>query len=167
MEVEYTKPNDFNTYFFAESTIVITNVNKGAPDNRKATDTTRTQKNGTNPTQVKNGTYKITAARAPSTGNGKFGTGKQGLFIEYSQMLEVVDSEIDPDTGEKEKVSDSGYMVHITPFDYTDGCVGIPYDASDSESKAAAENFIDKLVDLFTLTMSDKGDKDATIKFFD
>ena len=94
-----------------------------------------------------------------------FGTGKQGLVIAFSQMLEVVNSEVNPETGEREKVNDTGYMIHITPLDYTDGCTGIPYDPNDPESKAKA--LINKLVDIFEQTMSEKGDKNATITIMD
>ena len=67
-------------------------------------DTSRIQKhNGTHPTQVKSGTYKLTAASAPLAGKGEFGTGKQGLVIGFSQMLEVANSEVNPETGKKKR----------------------------------------------------------------
>ena len=78
-------------------------------------------------------------------------------------MLEVVNSGINPETGDKEKVNDSGYMIHITPLNYTDGCTGIPYDSKDPGSKEKAEALMDKLVGIFEQTMSEKGDKNATI----
>jgi hypothetical protein len=58
-------------------------------------------------------------------------------------------------------------MIHITPWDYTDGCVGLPYDQNNPESRAAAEAEMDKLVDIFKDTMSEKGDKEAYIIFQD
>ena len=67
-------------------------------------DTSRIQKhNGTHPTQVKSGTYKLTAASAPLARKGEFGTGKQGLVIGFSQMLEVANSEVNPETGKKKR----------------------------------------------------------------
>ena len=162
----YTLPNDSNTYAIAETTTIVSNVNKGNPDNSKASDVNRYQKNGTNPTQVKNGTYKLTSARAPLAGNssGKYGTGKQGLVVDVVQQLEVADKDF---SNYGEKVPDSGYMIHITPNEYTDGCIGIPYNPNDPDSKTSAENFMNKLVDIFEKTMSEDGDKQATIQYMD
>ena len=143
---------------------VITNVNQNNPDNMKSSDSERYQKNGTNPTQVENGIYSIKGARAPSIGNGKYGTGDLGLDIDVAQQLMVSNPE-NPNYGKY--VSDAGYMIHITPLLFTDGCTGINYDISDPESKARAERIMRLLVIMFYNTMSEDGDKDATIKFLD
>lgn len=164
MECTFTCPGSDTLCAISETTVVITNVNKSKPDNTISSDLSRFHKNGTNPTQVKTGIYKLTAARAPSTGNGKYGTGKQGLVIGFSQMLEVTDPTKD-NVGEK--VQDGGYMIHITPWKYTDGCTGIPYDQNNSKSKEKAENIINHLVDIYENTMSEKGDKQAYVHIMD
>ena len=161
MEVLFTLSGSSTQYAFASSVTVITNVQKGIPDNSEPSDQTRTQKNGSHPTQVANGKYRITLAKAPSTGNGKYGEGDQGLVLGVVQVLPVADSK----TGET--VNDTGYMIHITPWDYTDGCVGIPYDLNDSESKSNAEAMMKKLVDIYKDTMSEEGDKEAYIYYMD
>ena len=129
---------------------VVTNVQAGTPDNTKTSDITRTQSNGTNPTQVANGIYEITAARAPTTGNGKYGTGKQGLYVNDSQDLLVANT--------NEYETDSGYMIHITPYDYTNGCIGIKYDQNNTTSKQNALNKQIMLVSLYE-EMNSKGGK--------
>lgn len=161
MEVMFTLSGSTTKYAIADTTAVVTNVVKNTPDNSKSSDTSRTQSNGSNPTQVANGRYRISVARAPSIGDGKYGTGDQGLYLSVTQILPVANSE----TGET--VADTGYMVHITPYSYTDGCVGIPYDANNSESKAKAEEIMNKLVEIFTDTMSKDGDKEAYVTFWD
>ena len=167
MEVMYTKPGDKNTYAIADTTAVITNVNKAEPNNTKTSDTSRLQKNGTNPTQPANGKYKIIAAIAPKSEDGRYGSDEQGLSLDITQMLEIADAPINPETGKKETVTDTGYMIHITPWNYTDGCVGLPYDKNDSKSKAKAETLMNKLVDIYKDTMSKNGDKQAYIFFMD
>ena len=161
----YTTTNNANYTTLMDTIDVITNVNRDSPDNNMASDTNRFQGNDTNPTQVKNGTYKITAARAPSkivNPDGKYGTGNQGLALDVVQELPKARGD------EKgELVADSGYMIHITPYNYTNGCIGLYYDENDKESRAAAEGKMDFLVDLFNETMSENGDKDATITFYD
>ena len=137
---------------------VVTNVCR-APfnNNNKESDTNRWQGNGTNPTQLANGVYDLSEAIAPKVGNGLYGTGKQGLYIDTSQLLEVTDNNtLNPETGELKfesvlgtKVYDDGYMIHITPYGNTDGCIGIKYDANDPKSKARALYLMNMLVSMF------------------
>ena len=82
-------------------------------------------------------------------------------------MLDDYQSPVDPKTGERKKVADQGYMIHITPLFFTDGCTGIPYDENDPESKARAEAIMNKLVEIYKDTMSENGDKEAFIYFMD
>ena len=131
--------------YTARTIDVVTSVdsrNQGA--NATRSDTRRTQRTGdgrTYPTQMPQGTYSITErARAPSVGEGKYGEGNQGLVVNFSQMLQG----IDPDTLEPidgVTYQDSGYMIHITPYGYTDGCIGIRYDPNveGSRERAVAE----------------------------
>jgi hypothetical protein len=145
---------------------VITNVVKGTPDNTASSDTSRTQRsNGrlTNPTQLENGTYPLSDARSPSVGVNpspkyKYGEPGEGLSINVTQMLPEVE------TGEL--VADQGYMIHITPNLFTDGCIGIPYDANaGSLSKSGAQYKMDKLVDWYNIAVQ-RGEK-ATITITD
>ena len=162
MYYEYTTNNP-NCRTMMGSTEVITNVNKDSPDNKKASDTNRYQGNSTNPTQVKNGTYNIVEARVPSekvNPDGRYGTGDQGLSLNITQKLPIA-------RGEKkgELVDDRGYMIHITPLYYTDGCVGLYYDENDKESREAAETTMEVIVDIFKRIMSEDGN--ASITFYD
>ncbi len=163
----FTKPNDTNTYAISETSIIVSNVNIANPDNNKSSDSNRHQSNGTNPTQLKNGTYNINGSGAPSkrvNPDGRYGSGKQGLIINVTQSLEVTM----PDAENfGEFVDDTGYMIHITPNEFTDGCIGIPYDPKSPESRATAETLMNKLVDIFEQTMSKYGDKKATITIMD
>jgi RHS repeat-associated protein len=131
---------------------VITNVVKNNPNNNSSYDTSRTQRSEggiTNPTQLKNGTYQLTDSRAPSNSVNpspkyKYGEPGEGIFINVIQML--------PDVETGELVSDSGYMIHITPNAFTDGCIGIPYDPNEgSLSKSGAQNKMDRLVDWYNI----------------
>ena len=160
--IKYTDPG--NNFCISRTFGLVTNVNKNNPDNNKNSDTTRAQVSAksdgkpiyTNPTQVKNGTYKITAAKAPSTGGGRFGSGNQGLVIGFTQDLPVTDKNGIPikDGG---TISDSGYMLHITDLFYTNGCGGFQYDPNNAESRENAEAKMNLLVLMYEITMSKKG----------
>ena len=144
---------------------VITNVQSGTPDNGLSSDQSRTQRSQggfTNPTQLENGTYGLDGTRAPSPDAGNLAPtykyGEVALDIVATQYLPDVDN---PDV----KLADSGYEIHITPWDYTNGCVGIGYDQNDPASKAEAVQQMKKLVELYRETMGKGGDKNATIEF--
>jgi RHS repeat-associated protein len=155
----YTPNQNYDTYegvnnYNSPVTItigVVTNVVKNNPDNSIATDTSRTQNSSgkdTNPTQIENGTYNITGAVSPSAGINpspyyKYGEPGNGLTTDVTQML--------PDINTGELVPDTGYMIHITPNSYTDGCIGIPYDSSNSSSRQTAESRMDKIVNMYKI----------------
>jgi hypothetical protein len=129
-------------------------VNSNSPGaNSIASDSGRAQESGTgqytNPTQLQNGTYTITEnPRAPSTGNGRFGTGEQGLYINATQTLPG----INPDTLEQlDGISyqDTGYMLHITDLQYTNGCIGISYDPSNPKSRSNAVKEVEYIVNQY------------------
>jgi hypothetical protein len=132
--------------------LVITSVdinNQGC--NAIPRDETRTQKTDsghTNPHQMTPGTYPLTEARAPTTGDGKYGSGDLGILIGFSQILQAVD----PKTKEPIEgltLSDSGYMIHITPNGFTNGCIGIFYDPDIEGSREAAEAKMRFIVDQY------------------
>ncbi len=167
MSVSYTSPGNHNEQSYKFD--VVTNVNRKNPDNTNPSDTNRTQQSEsgrTNPTQVADGTYNITGCKAPSEAsgnkNGKYGDPKQGFSLDITQELPTVGANGKPDG---KTSSDSGYMVHITPLDYTNGCVGIGYNQNDPNSKQKAQGTMDMLTDMYKQTMSDKGDKHAVIIF--
>ena len=121
---------------------VVTNVNRDSPDafNTIASDTTRSQKSGagyTNPTQMADGTYPLIEARAPTTGNGEYGEGDQGILIGITQFLPGVYQK-NPKELDGIIYQDTGYMIHITPHGNTNGCIGIRYDPKDPQSRAEA-----------------------------
>ena len=123
---------------------VVTNVVKG--DSSKASDETRRQgpkENQTRPTQAKDGVYNIEKEKAVETNNADGKYGETGLLFDIIQDL--------PKVGGKdgETVKDGGYMLHITPNDFTNGCVGIKYDENDPDSKAKAEAMVQTVVDMF------------------
>jgi hypothetical protein len=137
---------------------VITSVNSNFPGaNTIASDKGRIQLSGegkyTNPTQLpSNTTYSITEPpRAVMYGNkdGKYGTGEQGLLINAVQTLPGVNA--NNDLLEDITYQDSGYMIHITPYGYTNGCVGIWYDPNDKTgaSKRRAIEQMNWLVDQY------------------
>jgi hypothetical protein len=149
----YPRVNNYNSAItFTLS--VITNVVANNPNNTTASDGLRIQNsnNGgavTHPTQMANGTYNLSIASPSSTVNPgpyyKYGEPGNGLFIHITQMLEDVNS--------GEMVPDTGYMVHITPNNYTDGCIGIPYDREEPWTRHRAERVMDKLVDMCRITL--------------
>jgi len=154
---DYSLPDHPNVNYYNKTVSVtysvVTNVVKNNPDNAVQSDVNRTQSSGpngepTNPTQIANGTYDILQAVSPSPGINsspyyKYGEPGNGLLIDVTQLLENVN------TGEL--VTDSGYMIHITPNDFTDGCIGIPYSRSESSSRHTAESRMDKLVQWFLI----------------
>lgn len=122
---------------------VVTNVQKNSKDSSKASDTSRRQKNKTNPTQVHNGIYKISNTGVPKPkyeGDIRFGEEGQGLVVNIRQEL--------PDSA-SQYVEDGGYLTHITPYDYTDGCVGFKYIDGNPFSRQTALNQQMYLVSLF------------------
>ena len=121
---------------------VITNVQRDTIDNKKSSDISRHQKNGTNPTQVPNGIYEITDEKAPADANNRYGKPGHGLYVNVQQDLKVTDKK-----SEKfgEFVKDDGYEFHITPLTFTNGCIGVYYDESSKESKERAEYIQDYL----------------------
>jgi len=135
---------------------VITNVCR-APHRNNSTpsDVNRWQDNGTNPTQLENGVYDLSSAAAPKIGNGVYGDGRQGLVIDATQMLSVTDNSKDKngnfifESTLGTKVEDTGYMIHITPYKNTDGCIGINYDPQDPQSKKRALYIMEMLVYMF------------------
>jgi hypothetical protein len=120
---------------------VVTSVNRNSPGfNTIASDTTRSQKSGngyTNPTQMANGTYPLIEARAPSTGNGDYGEGDQGILIGITQFLPGVYQK-NPKELDGFIYQDTGYMIHITPSGNTNGCIGIKYERGNQQSKDEA-----------------------------
>jgi len=155
MTYERRAPSEKSIYgsFFMKMNVV-TNVVRNSPDNAKTSDTSRTQRTGngnTYPTQMSTGTYTITNEAHTVVNNNsdnRFGKGEQGLFINFSQKLQGVD----PATNEPiEGVTflDEGYMIHITPNDYTDGCIGIKYDPNNKESRERAEGIMNHIVDQY------------------
>jgi hypothetical protein len=130
---------------------VVTSVVKDSPGhNAIASDTRRTQKTGeglTNPSQMPAGTYPLIKARAPSTGEGKYGSDDLGLDIGFSQILQGVDATNMPIEGLTLK--DDGYMIHITPYGNTNGCIGIKYDEKVEGSREAAEAKMRYIVDQY------------------
>lgn len=157
MDVYVSRDESGQNVIMENSYEVITNVQRENSDNSKASDTTRYQSNGTNPTQVANGIYEITNARAPYSGNGLYGIDNQGLYVNIQQELMVNQRTIvDSLTGEEIEnplygtyVLDAGYMIHISPLEYTNGCVALKYILGDEESKQAALDIMMHLVDLF------------------
>jgi hypothetical protein len=150
----------------ATSFRVITNVVMGNPNNFTSSDTSRLQPSSgvfTNPTQLENGTYSLSDARAPSTNVNpapkyKYGEPGEGLFINVTQML--------PDSATGKLVADTGYMIHITPNNFTNGCIGIPYSADEgSGSKLGAQYKMDKLVDWYNIAT--RRGENATITITD
>jgi hypothetical protein len=168
MKVDFSLPGALSFIHISFSFNVVTNVVRGhgAESSGVATDVDRTQASNTHPTQVANGTYRITQAKSVSPGAGnvapeyKYGNPGQGLVLDVTQMLPDVDH---PD----QLNADTGYMVHITPYGNTDGCIGIPYTKGDPSSRKDADGIMRFLVSLFNKTMSKEGDKDATIEFKD
>lgn len=158
MEVYFSPTGDIKKVQYYGSFDVVTNVCRNNRDNTKASDTSRYQENGTNPTQVKNGIYNISEARAPNVGNGTYGSGRDGLYIDVTQMLTVTStddkfSDISTDPMYKStygtEVRDTGYMIHITPYGNTNGCVGIKYDPKDNKSKERALQTVRMLVYMY------------------
>jgi RHS repeat-associated protein len=156
----YTPSKNYETYpgidyynsVRAMSLNVVTNVVAGTPNNATSSDDNRFQVSGSNrthPTQINNGTYNLTISSLSDKVNPppayKYGEPGNALFIGVTQMLE------DVNTGKM--VPDSGYMIHITPNSYTDGCIGIPYDAGDRYSRQTAEMRMDKLVDFVRVAL--------------
>jgi hypothetical protein len=158
---------------------IVTNVNKNPNGtttqqfadsmSNASSDNNRTQKSSggfTNPTQVKNGIYRISGTATPSSGSGnvapdyKYGEGDLGFSLDVTQLL--------PDTKNPKIMRlDIGYMFHITPYWFTNGCVGFHYNAGDSSSREEAESQLKKLVDLYKTTMGKYGDKNVTVEFRD
>ena len=156
MNVYVSRYEDTHQVDIVASIPVVTNVNKDNPDNSNPTDTNRHQGNGTNPTQVPNGIYEVIGARAPYTGNGEFGTGKQGLYVATKQDLMVTAKGIYNNKTKFVKngtygkyVVDGDYMVHITPLYFTNGCVGIKYVSNNDKSKQQAIYIQMQLVSLY------------------
>jgi len=149
---QYPNVNNYNKTVSVTYNVV-TNVVRNNPDNNVKSDINRTQSSGinkepTNPTQIANGTYDISLAVSPSAGINpspyyKYGEPGNGLLIDVTQMLANIN------TGEL--VADSGYMIHITSNNYTDGCIGLPYDPSVTGSRQTAESKMDRLVQLFLI----------------
>ena len=167
MTVLFTLPGVAQS-FISEKSEVITNVVRGVSDNSISSDQNREQisddKGITHPTQVANGVYNITGTRAPSE-NAKntapdYKYGSEALDVGVTQEL--------PDTKNLDKTHpDSGYMIHITPYLNTNGCVGIHYDINDPDSKKKAEEKMDFIVNLYKETMGSEGDKNATVEYRD
>jgi hypothetical protein len=131
---------------------VVTNIvkNAGVTKSSVASNTSAKQQSQggyTHPTQMKNGTYPINEARAPTTGGGDYGTGEQGLYINITQQLLGIDPETLEPNGEI--YQDTGYMIHITPYKNTLGCIGIKYESNVQGSKDAAIARMESLVNLY------------------
>jgi Flp pilus assembly protein TadG len=155
-------------YFTSAKTIsfsVVTNVVSGTPDNTQISDTSRFQDSSggtTNPTQITNGTYNIAPRQASEGVNSgplyKYGEpNNNGFLIDVTQML--------PDVETGELFADSGYMIHITPNSFTDGCIGIPYNKNESWSRSAAQGKLNTLMSWYWVA-KDRNEK-ATITITD
>ena len=133
---------------------VVTNVVRNLPDRTSISDTSRVQESGqgnyTNPTQMTSGIYSLGETRAPKSGNsdGRYGTGEQGIAVNFSQFLAGVD-QLSLEQIEGLSYQDSGYMIHITPLDYTNGCIGIQYDPNDPQSKKNAIKKMEYIVNQY------------------
>jgi len=141
---------------------VVTSVVRDSPGhNATPSDTSRKQKSGegyTNPTQMPAGKYSLVMARAPVSGNsdGKYGKGNQGIDINFSQPLQAVDEKNNPIEGVT--YQDNGYMIHITPNDFTNGCIGIQYDPNVEGSREAAVDKMEYIVNQYNDAVK-KGEK--------
>ncbi|NLK45055.1 MAG: LysM peptidoglycan-binding domain-containing protein, partial [Treponema sp.] len=153
MNVYVSRHADTHQVDIVASIPVVTNVNKNNPDNSNPTDTNRRQGNGTNPTQVPNGIYEITAEKAPADANNRYGAPGHGLYVNVQQDLKVPKTRSD---NFGEFVRDDGYEIHITDSFFTNGCIGIHYNKSSKESKKQAEYIQDYLNYLYRDMKSSK-----------
>jgi len=164
MTVTYTTKNSPNPQSY---TIPIVTAVQPGGDSTVMTDTARVQNsvatqaepNGTltHPTQYPSGNFTLTGTTTlPGTATDQtaFGGVNQTLMTNATQVLPTLNLDMTP-TGNT--VVDTGYFIHITPADYTNGCIGIHYDSAEPGSKQEALSVVMGLISLYTQTLTANG----------
>jgi hypothetical protein len=93
--------------------------------------------------------YEIDKADVPlgQDSSHPYGERGKGLRLAATQRLPEVDPDLRVPTGEM--ISDTGYLIHITPYGNTNGCIGIRYVNGNDASKAEAEAKMEQLLLLY------------------
>jgi RHS repeat-associated protein len=161
MTVTYTTPQNPTpqTYKMQIITAVKDDGDKNALDATGYQHSPPTQTvDHTHPRQIPGGTFQITGTgdlTQPSGDQTRYGGTDQSLTTSASQSLKIYNTATNQPNGRT--VIDRGYWIHITPLEYTNGCIGIPYLVGNKASKSAALARMLNLINLYNQNKVENG----------